>query len=57
MFDLVSIARDIFALLAWFGAMMAGSRLLGKSKSGTLFVGIGPEIFDLHLNRFVIGST
>jgi hypothetical protein len=41
-----------FVTLYWPAAMLAGQRFFGGLESGTIDVGFGPEVFDLHLNRF-----
>jgi len=55
MFDfsfLTNIMIGIFVGLFWHGAMLVGSRFFSGGKGGTIELGFGPDVFDLHLNRF-----
>ena len=55
MFDfpvVTDLMLGIFVGLFWHGAILAGSRFFSGPKGGTIGLGFGPDIFDLHLNRF-----
>lgn len=55
MFDFSSVTNimiGIFVGLFWHGAILVGFRLFSGGKGGTIELGFGPNVFDLHLNRF-----